>query len=254
MNAQTQGYVFLGTLGTGGRGNITDEVTERLRDAIVSMHMKPGTPIDKARVCAQLGVSRFPVSQALARLKADGLVDIQPQRGTIVSRVAIADVREYMLIRKALEAEAAYAAAAQPAPHLLETLRRNLAYQEAAAGMNDTQGFHARDLEFHEILVEALGFDKMRAIIDQARANLDRARHMIITPRRQALSMSEHQAVVEAIARQTPAEAAAAMRAHLDAVMTDFLAFARVTPHLFADGDTKGEQPDERDRSGTWDH
>jgi DNA-binding GntR family transcriptional regulator len=77
---------------------------------------------------------------------------------------------------------------------------------------------------------------KVKAIIDKARANLDRARRMIITPRRLALTIAEHQAILDGIVAGDTAQAISAIRAHIDAVMVELFAFAQENPGIFADG------------------
>jgi len=238
MTSAVQPYAFLTRQTPAPRGSVTQHVTAVLREAIVSLELKPGEVIDKGIVCERLGVSRFPVSEALARLSTEGLVDILPQRGSVVSLIRIADVGEYMLIRKALECEAVRALVAGSTPELLERLRAAMAQQSAAAGSGDRAGFHARDLDFHELLVDAMGFAKVKAIIESARANLDRARQLIITPRRLVHTLSEHQAIYDAIAAGDADAAEAAMRAHIDAVMSELVEFAAENPEHFADGDT----------------
>ncbi len=166
------------------RGSVTQTVTEQLRRAIVTLELKPGAVLDKGAICARLGVSRFPVSEALARLQAEGLVDILPQRGSVVSHVRIAHVEEYMLIRKALESEAVRVLVGRSATALVDDLRANLAAQRDASERGDRDSFHAFDLDFHDMLSSGLRFSKVRTAIDAARANLDRARRLIITPRR----------------------------------------------------------------------
>src|SRR6188768_2110621 len=99
-------YKFLVSVSPPERGNVTASVTAALRHAIVTLELKPGEILDKGAICERLGVSRFPVSEAFARLQTEGLVDIMPQRGSMVSRVKFTDVVEFMLIRKALEGEA----------------------------------------------------------------------------------------------------------------------------------------------------
>lgn len=238
MTSATQPYPFLLRPIASPRGSVTQHVTEVLREAIVTLDLQPGEVIDKGAVCERLGVSRFPVSEALARLSTEGLVDILPQRGSVVSRIRIADVNEYMLIRRALECEAVRALVASSTPDLLEKLRHVMAYQGAAAEIGDRAGFHARDLDFHDVLVGAMGFAKVKAIVESARANLDRARRLIITPRRLVHTLSEHQAIYDAIAAGDADAAEAAMRAHIGAVMTELMEFAADNPELFADGDT----------------
>ena len=222
------------------RGSVTTDVTNTIRHAIVTLALPPGSAIDKSLICAELGVSRFPVSEALARLQIEGLVDIAPQRGSTVSLVRLADVREYMLIRKGLESEALRVLIGSHDAALVEALHANIAAQREAAERDDAETFHQIDVEFHDIIYRSMRLTKVKTIIDSARANLDRARRLIITPRRLALTIAEHQAIFDGILAQDQNQATRAIRAHIDAVMVELFAFAREHPGLFADGATLG--------------
>jgi len=235
MSAAEIPYKFLTSADPPERGNVTAAVTATLREAIVTLALKPGEVLDKGAICDRLGVSRFPVSEALARLQAEGLVDIMPQRGSMVSRVKIADVVEFMLIRKALEGEAIRVLMAHRPEGVVEELERNLAEQARAVKKGDRETFHAFDMEFHEILFGSMSFGRIRAVIDSARANLDRARLLILDPRRVSNSYNEHRAIVDGIATGDAERAVAAMRTHIDTVTAELLAFARTAPQLFAD-------------------
>ncbi len=237
MTAAEIPYKFLATTAAPQRGSVTAVVTDQLRRAIVTLELKPGEVLDKGLICERLGVSRFPVSEALARLQAEGLVEIMPQRGSMVSRVRIGDVVEYMLIRRALESEAVRALVSRRTPELIAKLEENLAAQGRAARKGDRETFHLYDLEFHEMLFEAMQFARIRAVIDQARANLDRARRLILDPRRLSMTQAEHKAITDGIAAGDGERAATAMRAHIDKVTGELLVFARETPELFADGE-----------------
>jgi DNA-binding GntR family transcriptional regulator len=244
MTTPASPYSFLVRPPALTRGSVTAEVTSTIRQAIVTLALPPGSLIDKTAVCAELGVSRFPVSEALARLQIEGLVDIAPQRGSTVSLIRIADVREYMLIRKGLESEALRVLIGSHDAGLTAALHANLAAQREAAERDDAEAFHQIDVEFHDIIYRSMRFTRIKSIIDSARANLDRARRLIITPRRLALTIAEHQAIFDGILAQSEAQATRAMRAHIDAVMVELFAFAREQPGLFADGATPGPDSD----------
>jgi DNA-binding GntR family transcriptional regulator len=237
-------YSFLVRPASLTRGSVTTDVTTAIRHAIVTLALPPGSAIDKSAICEQLGVSRFPVSEALARLQIEGLVDIAPQRGSTVSLVRIADVREYMLIRKGLESEALRVLIGSHDAALTEALHANMAAQRDAAERDDAETFHQVDVDFHDIIYRSLRFTKIKGIIDSARANLDRARRLIITPRRLALTIAEHQAIFDGILAGNQDQATKAIRAHIDAVMVELFAFAREHPALFADGATLGTDKD----------
>lgn len=228
-------YKFLVNASPPERGNVTASVTAVLRRAIVTLELKPGEILDKGAICERLGVSRFPVSEAMARLQAEGLVDIMPQRGTMVSRVKIADVVEFMLIRKALEGEAIRVLMAHRPEGVLEELEGVLDDQAIAAKKSDHEMFHNLDVRFHEILFEAMHFGRIRAIIESARANLTRGRLLILDRRRLQVTQAEHKDIVDAIASGNTADAVASMRLHIDNVTAEFIDFARKSPSLFAD-------------------
>lgn len=236
MKTEASVYDFLQVPPALTRGNVTTMVTDTLRRAIVSLDIKPGTPIDKSEICARLGVSRFPVSEALGRLRDEGLVDILPQRGSIVSLIRISEILEYILIRRALETEAVELAAISHDDALIVALRNDLQHQRRAVQANDAAGIHDADLAFHQHIADALNLPKLKAVIDSARANLDRARRLIRSPSRRPKALAEHVAIVDAIEAGDPAAAAQAMRRHLDNMIIHLLKYARRHPEQFADG------------------
>src|SRR3712207_681456 len=130
-------YGFLAPLERGRRGHATERVERALRQAIVALDFAPGAFIDKAIVCERLGVSRFPVSEALGRLATEGLVEILPQRGTRAARIRLSEVVEAMMIRRALEGMVTETAAERLPEHARLALARNLAAQEAAVHEGD---------------------------------------------------------------------------------------------------------------------
>lgn len=240
-------YKFLVKPASPERGNVTASVTAALRRAIVTLELRPGEIIDKGAICERLGVSRFPVSEALARLQAEGLVDIMPQRGSMVSRVRVGDVVEYMVIRKALEGEAIRILMAGRTEAVLEELEKVLADQARAARKSEHEAFHYLDVQFHEILFEAMPFPRIRSIIDSARANLTRGRLLILDRRRLQVTQAEHKDIVTAIASGNVVDAVAAMRTHIDNVTSEFIDFARRSPQLFADPEWLDDAIDFRD-------
>src|SRR4051812_5440747 len=200
-------YAFLPPLARQGRGGTVQRVQDVIRDAIVRLELSPGTAIDKAALCARLGVSRFPVSEALGRLAAEGFVEVLPQRGTRVARIDLADCRQAMFIRRALEAEAVRAIAPRADAVLLAALDRNLRDQQSALGSDHGGRFHALDLELHELLLGFLGFERVRHAVEAARASLDRARLFMCTPTRQVSTFGEHKAIVAALKKRDPSAA-----------------------------------------------
>jgi DNA-binding GntR family transcriptional regulator len=225
--------------GSRAQGGATDRIVEALREAIVTLEIPPGTMLDKVALAARFGVSRFPVSEALNRLKAEGLVEIKPQSGSAVSLIRLADARENMFLRRALEGETVALLARRRHPDFLVEVERNLRYQRSAMEAGDRQGFHRLDLEFHDLLVSAAGFPRVRATVEKARLALDRVRRLLGSPRRHALTFAEHNAIVDAMRKGDAEAARAAMAAHIDSVMDELEEFSEAHPEVFADVDRK---------------
>jgi DNA-binding GntR family transcriptional regulator len=205
---------------------------ETLRDMIVGLELPPGSAIDKLALCQRFGVSRFPVSEALARLQADGLVEILPQRGTRVSRIHMEDVCQAMFIRRSLEVEMVRTLAPDIGTASLSALSLNLDYQQVAWERADRHEFHRLDLAFHEILFDQLGFPRVRQTVETARSSLERARRLLSSPRRHASTLVEHRAIYGCLAQHDAAGAAAAMTQHLGNVLAELSLLAAEHPDL----------------------
>jgi DNA-binding GntR family transcriptional regulator len=170
----------------------------------------------------------------LGRLAAEGFVEVLPQRGTRVARIDLADCKQAMFIRRALEAEAMRAIAPRADAALLGALDRNLREQEGALGTDYSTRFHQLDLEMHELLLGSLGYERVKHAVEAARGSLDRARLFMCTPARQLSTFAEHKAIVAALKKRDPKAAVGAMEGHLDAVLTELVDFAERNPDAVA--------------------
>lgn len=78
------------------------DVTERLREAILSGALPPGTHLVQADLATSLAVSVTPVREALRDLESQGLVDSDPFRGAVVHRVSLEELEEIYELRSTL--------------------------------------------------------------------------------------------------------------------------------------------------------
>ena len=209
-------------------------VYESLREAIVGLQLKPGVRIDKAEVCQRLGVSRQPLSEAIARLAEERLVDVEPQKGTFAARIRLSDVTEAAFLRRALEVATVEAIAPAMDAEALNRLDRILRYQAAALRAKDTEEFYMLDVRFHLTLFGRLAKPRVAEVVEASRAPLERARRLLLpNPGRSQNTLREHQAVFAGLAARDPEKARVAMAAHLDKVMAELKKFAAAQPELF---------------------
>jgi GntR family transcriptional regulator, rspAB operon transcriptional repressor len=175
----------------------------------------------------------FPASEALARLVVECLVEVLPQRGTRVTRIRLPVIKEFMLIRQALEELVAATAAQRLSPFTLDGLRDNLQAQGQAVARKDPSEFHSLDLAFHNTLVEVLELPRIAAMIEVSRANVDRARRLLSSPRRHMATLIEHREVLHALEARDAEAARRAMKTHLEAVMEELERVSYQNPEIF---------------------
>ena len=78
-------------------------VEAELRRAIIALELPPGTRLSEQEIALKYGVSRQPVREALIALARTRLVDVQPQRGTVVVKFSVRKMMEARFVREAVE-------------------------------------------------------------------------------------------------------------------------------------------------------
>lgn len=232
-DARNSLYRFLPALNRDKRGGAVAHIHDAVRAAIVRLELAPGEFIDKAGLCARFGVSRFPVSEALGRLADEGFVEVLPQRGTRVTRINLADCREAMFIRNALEIDTVREIAPRGDTNLIAGLKQNLRDAERAMKADDRVRFHELDIELHDLLFDTLGFERVKSTVYAARAKLDRMRLFVCTPARQLSTHGEHEKIVKGFVDRDSDAAVDAMQDHLNMVTTVLEAFSEMYPDAF---------------------
>ncbi len=215
-------------------GSLGQRVYQTLREAILSLAYRPGEILRKPDICEALGVSRSPVADAVARLQAEGLVDVVPQAGTFVARFSMQEIREGAFLREAIEVAAIERVAARITDDQLQLLRRNLTVQAALVADGDIPGFYAMDAAMHELLLSFTGFPKLSQVADTAWLHVNRARQLILpVPGRVQATLAEHQAILAALEARDPLAARTAVQHHLRQLITYLEPLERERPDLF---------------------
>lgn len=132
---------------TAGAGNSAKVIAERLREAIRAGELVPGTRLVQERLAAELDVSRIPLREALHALAAEGLVDVQPQRGMAVVELGHADIAELFQLRLKLEPGLAFEIVRGCRDRDIDELQA-LADQMRAVNVNET-GRASLNYDFH---------------------------------------------------------------------------------------------------------
>jgi DNA-binding GntR family transcriptional regulator len=193
-----------------------ERVYRELRRRIRELELQPGSRLQKNEIGLEFGVSRAPVSEAIAWLAEEGLVDVYPQSGSFVAPIRPEDVSEALLIRTGLEVEAVRRVTQTADTQLLQRLDANLEAQAAAVKESDMARLDDLDEAFHAIIIGALKSPRAQRLLDAARALLDRPRfHALPEDGRPYATLAEHRRIADAIRTGDAELAGAAMRVHI---------------------------------------
>ncbi len=216
------------------RNNLAEQVMARLSADIRGGRLAPGTrlPTEQA-LTAELGVSRTVVREAVAALRADGLVVTRRGSGAYVADpaagpfriapprpAALSDILNVMELRLAVEAQAAGLAAERASRKQLVSIRA--AWRAIDDALQRGEGAVAQDFAFHRAIAEATGNDQFPRFLAYLGSHViprQSVRLDMDTPAERRLYLEriqdEHTRIVTAITNGEPSEARRAMRDHL---------------------------------------
>jgi DNA-binding GntR family transcriptional regulator len=200
------------------RATLAHTTADALRERILSGHFAPGERLVEAEIARQLGISRGPVREAMAKLREEALVRDEPHRGWFVSELTADDIREIYELRSAIEARAARliierddAAAFAELGALFDRLRE-------AAKADDRDRFAQLDYEFHETLTRLSGNRRLHRVFVNQAGFLRTLLRLEITTQYESLDgiLSEHEHLLKEIQSRDRARAEAACELHLE--------------------------------------
>lgn len=123
-----------------------------MKDNIINWNLKPGTMMSEKDISVQLNVSRTPVREAFIKLSKEGLVDILPQRGTVVSKIDLDRAEEERFIRENLELAVFDTNIEGFSKEICMQLKKNIKEQGKCVENNENERFFKLDEEFHETI------------------------------------------------------------------------------------------------------
>lgn len=231
---------------------IAPQLVAALRQGIAQLRLRPGEALSEKEIAARFGVSRQPVREAFIKLSEAGLVEIRPSRGTYVMKISVREVVDARYVREAIECDIARTASRLATREQTARLRAIVVEQESAAAAGDRWRFNDRDVAFHRGIADIVGCDYAWRIVEAARLQIDRVRHLSLPDASpMALLIRQHVTVLERLAAGDADGAGAAMRRHLREVLLALPRIAAAHPDLFADTElpehTRGLVPDDRD-------
>jgi DNA-binding GntR family transcriptional regulator len=207
-------------------------ITQQLEAEILDGRRALGERLDERELAQHFNASRTPVREALQRLAATGLVQINGRHGTKVARLTLTQLLDAFRVVSELEAMAAEQAAGRITTEQISALHEHESACEAAYSERDVDAFCQANDQLHGAILRASGNWMLQEHMRAARVLTPYRRHITYQPGRMVSSLKEHNAFIKAIASGEGATAAAHMRNHVNALATglsDFLYFLNQT-------------------------
>ena len=196
-------------------------VYQRLKTAIFKKYIKGGARIREEAVAEQLGVSRTPVRAAIKRLSYEGFLETAANRGALVVRPTLTEIRQSFAVRLILEKACARKAARNITPAALLRLKDLVKTEARLFEEKDLDRYYAINNEIHLSVARAAGND---VLLHYARELVNKTTIYLVLfdpfyDRKINPSMGEHSRIVAALEEGSPKAAGAAMEAHLQSAL-----------------------------------
>jgi DNA-binding GntR family transcriptional regulator len=195
---------------------LRDHTYDIIKEAIVSLKLRPGERLKVAELARELGTSATPIRETLARLEQEGLVKTIRFKGAFVAQINDQDVEEIFDLRELLEGAAVKKAATTFSS---EDLRRAEAFLERmrmAYNTSDIGSYAKASRDFHNLFIEKFRNQRMVSVLKTFDDQLERVRLTAIrTSENIPLFIEDYAKILEALKAKNPRQAEKALVGHL---------------------------------------
>ena len=182
------------------RRPLHEEAADRLRDLIIQGRLAAGTRLNERLLTAQLGLSRTPLREAFKVLATEGLVELLPNRGAIVSQMDPVRLSEILAVMGALEALAGELACANATDAQINEIRALHYEMLAYHARGDLAGYFKFNQAIHLKLVKYSGNAVLYNTYRQLNGNVRRARYVAnLSKERWDAAVREHDEILAAL-------------------------------------------------------
>ncbi|WP_257346739.1 GntR family transcriptional regulator [Pseudalkalibacillus decolorationis] len=200
--------------------SITTQVTNAIREAIVTGEYEPGVKLSEYSLSEYYKVSRTPIREALKQLEREGLVEIIPRVGTCVTTLTELELTELFTVKETMEGLAAGLLAERKNAKEINEVKKAVATMEKAIQTSDHKLYVEANNVFHTAIHEGANNSKLSYLLNLLLNQMPYSRYVYLSidmPNRIEKSLEEHKAILAAILKGDKYEAERAMREHVRA-------------------------------------
>lgn len=196
--------------------SLADQVFEHLETDILTGKYQRGEILTESKLCAEMGVSRTPIREALRRLEQEHIIE-ETAKGSVVLGITEKDMDDIFVIRRQLEALAAGMATENCTDEELNKIKETLELQEFYLQKGDAEQIKEMDNSFHKIIYDLSGSTIFYDILIPLHKKIQKYRkNSLKSISRADASVSEHRKIYEAIASRNREAAEKAALEHVE--------------------------------------
>ena len=201
---------------------LRDVVFNTLRRAILDGSLKPGERLMEVHLANKLGVSRTPIREAMHKLELEGLVVVSPRRGAQVAKMTEKSLTDVLEVRRALDMLIAELDCERITKEQLEELKEAAKAFEEACNSCDVENMNTAaiaktDVDFHDILMEATGNGRLKAMVKNLAEQMYRYRFVCLLDKSiHSQLIKDHRDILNAVSEGNIEKAKMAARVHID--------------------------------------
>ncbi|CAM3821338.1 GntR family transcriptional regulator [Rouxiella silvae] len=196
--------------------SLNEQAYRRFKQALVTLSYKPGEYLNTAQVMNDLAMGRTPINQAIHRLSNEGLLQIIPRKGVMVSPLSVDDALELIEVRLANEMLCMRLASSRISAQDIASLEAINQQIEVATQQRDRDGMMLLDNQFHQQLAKIAGNKMLMDILSVLHAQAQRFWASSLSKEGHMQEViEEHRAIINALAAQDAQAAADAAEVHI---------------------------------------
>ncbi|KFL33745.1 MULTISPECIES: GntR family transcriptional regulator [unclassified Sulfurospirillum] len=191
-----------------------EQVASILRSSILTGGISKGQSITLDSIGEQVGMSRTPVREAFQILANEGLIELRQNRCAIVKGISEEAIKDHYEMRILLETEAFRRACTHMNDQILEAIIQINKQGKRAKEAGDTQAYNIANQAFHMTIWEAAGSEKLKSFLSLLWNGLSMNR-LVTAQEYAAISLAEHDQMVEKLIEKDYEGACHIMREHI---------------------------------------
>ena len=196
--------------------NLSDQIANQLRDKIIQNELAPGDRIREREVCKDLQVSRTPLREALHKLASEGLIELIPNRGAIITRPSAGEIADMLQVLGVLEAFAGERVCEYISDQEVAEIKALQYEMLAAYARQDRLKYFKLNQKIHLAIVKAARSETLLSLHARLNARLYRIRYQSnLKNETWGSALAEHDHILDALEQRDAEKLSTLLRQHL---------------------------------------